>query len=153
MTKSSSANGYITSAIARPALPKAPLMSASTSIAARLEGVAQKKTPGPCPGVFYWQGNGSVVMLWHFFQLLLGPTCCGVNFATLVAHELKIAQGHRDRLGAKAEEPADINDDVAGGAHPMHMGHFANLVVISAVNGRAFKRIGRQFGGRHTDMI
>src|SRR5215217_2042661 len=103
---------------------------------------AEKKGPVLTGPVFVL-----VVMLWHLFELVLGPGRHGMNVAILVAHEFKVADRHGDRLGAEAEEAADIDDDLTGSARAVHVGDVAHLVVIGAIDGRAFQQRRRQFGG------
>lgn len=40
----------------------------------------------------------SIMVLWHGFELILGPTGDGVDLAVLIAHEVKSGDFHCDRL-------------------------------------------------------
>ena len=61
-----------------------------------------------------------------------------MDIAVLIAHEVKIAERNCDRLCADAEKAADIDDRRAAGADAVYVVNLPDLVVIGAIDGRAF---------------
>ncbi|MDP9629326.1 UNVERIFIED_ORG: hypothetical protein J2W85_001387 [Ensifer adhaerens] len=94
-----------------------------------------------------------MAMLGHLLKLILGPCRDSVDVAVLIPHEIEIGKGNRDRLGAYAEEAADVNDNAAAGARSMHMINFADFMVIRSVNCRTFQDCGREFCRCEADVI
>jgi len=64
-----------------------------------------------------------------------------VDVAILVAHEIQLAGGNGNRLGADAEKAADVDDDLAA----VQMIDRTDLLVVRAIDGGAFEYIRRQF--------
>ncbi len=83
----------------------------------------------------------------------LVPVAHRVNIAVFVAHEIELAGRYGHRLGADAEEAADVDDDLAADAGAVDMGDGADLFVIGTVNGGAFERGRCEFGGTQADMM
>lgn len=94
-----------------------------------------------------------MLVLGHFFERVLGPRGDGVDVAVLIAHELQVAQRNRDRLGADAEEAADIDDGLAADAVAVDMIDFADLVVVGAVDGGTLQDGRGQLVGGEANVI
>jgi len=60
----------------------------------------------------------SVMMLRQSFRLVLRHRGRGVDRASFVPHEVEIADREGNRLGADAEEAADVDDNLAVRAAP-----------------------------------
>lgn len=73
-----------------------------------------------------------------------------MNVAIFVAHELKITDRHCDWLGANTKKTTDVDDR---GVAAMYMANFANFVIVSTVDCRAFEDRRSQFPGSQSNMI
>ena len=78
-------------------------------------------------------------MLRHRLELVLGPAGDGVDIAVIVAHEIQLAGGDRNRLGADAKEAADVDDNLAA----MQMIDRTDLLIAGAIDGCAFEYLRR----------
>src|SRR5690606_28354270 len=94
-----------------------------------------------------------VMMLRHLLELVLRPGRDRMDMAILVAHELEIAQGDGDRLGANSQEAADIDNGSGGRASAVHMVDLADLVVVGTVDGCILENIRGEFGSAEAHVI
>lgn len=76
-----------------------------------------------------------------------------MDVTILIAHEIEIGEGDRDRLCADSQEAANIDNDLTTGACPMNVINLADLMVVGAVNGCAFQNSWCEFGSRETNVI
>lgn len=110
--------------------------------------------PGPTAryGNLAYVVDLGVDMLWHRLEFVLGPTRDGVDIAFLVSHELKLIQLNRNRLGADAEESANVDYNDPCRSSTVHMRHRTDLFVARPVDCGAVQYAGNQLAGRQANM-
>jgi hypothetical protein len=94
-----------------------------------------------------------IAMLRHFLKLILGPGRDGMNITVLITHEFEITESDCNGFRSYAKETAYIDHGLAARAGPVDVIKRSDLVVVCAVNGRAFEYFWRKISGAEANVV